>query len=69
MPFIWIPLVDKRFHKAGPLFAECQVCHESWVWVPDAHKWVDASAVQKGSKRKASTEHPADAKDEIGKIY
>jgi hypothetical protein len=70
MPFIWIPLVDKRFHKAGPLFAECQACHESWVWVPDSHKWVDARGVQKGGRRKARTDEPGEeGEDEIGRIY
>jgi hypothetical protein len=66
---MFLPVVDKRFHKAGPLFAECQACHESWVWVSDAHKWVDAKEIQKGVRRKAKTEDSEEAKDEIGKIY
>ena len=67
MPFAWIPIVDKRFDKTGPLFAECQACHESWVWIPDSRKWVDSRSVQKGTKRRAKTvEEPG---DDIGKMY
>jgi len=67
LSFVFLPVVDRRFHRAGPLFAECQACHESWVWVPDASEWIDSRQVQKGARRKATTSEEED--NRIGKVY
>ena len=69
MPFAWIPLVEKRFGKASPLFAECQACHEGWVWVEDTGQWVNVEQMRGSSKRRSKTGRVQEADDRIGKVY
>jgi hypothetical protein len=69
MPFAWIPLVDKRLGKTGPLFAECQACHEGWVWAQDKGQWIKVEQIRRASKGRLKTGKVEGAKDRIGKVY
>ena len=56
-------------------FAECEACHEAFVWLKDSETWVNANQVRKGGTKKARTGKSSD-KDrgrdsviDIGKLY
>lgn len=69
MPFIWIPLVDDRFKKFGPLFAECQACLESWVWVRETQRWINAREFQNRAGTRAMRGKNAEVRNRIGRVY
>ena len=51
-------------------FAECQACHEAWVWQDELETWINTREVRKGTKRKVVTETDRRDKDlDIGKVY
>ena len=55
-------------------FAECEACHEAFVWSDDARMWVNAKEVGKGGRHRAITESEGernrrDGEIDIGKVY
>lgn len=36
-------------------FAECQGCHEAWLWRPESETWVDTREVQKHKRARGVT--------------
>lgn len=54
-------------------FAECQACHEAWVWRPESENWVNTREVQKRKRARGVTSTPGNADEKparsIGTLY
>jgi hypothetical protein len=56
-------------------FAECEACHEAFVWQEEHRRWVNADEVRKGARRRVTTERDSvkrqrkDEQIDIGKLY
>lgn len=54
-------------------FAECQACHEAWLWRPESETWVNTGEVQKRKRARGVTNAPGDANEKrrkaIGTVY
>jgi len=65
--WLWA-LASSKGSKAH--FAECQRCHESWVWQEATEAWLNTREVQRSRKRRAVTgRRPKRPDEDIGKLY
>ncbi len=55
--------------REGAHFAECQACHESWVWQEASESWINTNEVLRGKKARGVTGRRESEEDKIGKIY
>lgn len=49
LPWIWIPVahLNRVIAEGRPAhFAECQVCHEAWVWKRETEIWVELGKLE-----------------------
>jgi len=54
-------------------FAECQACHEAWLWRPESETWVNTREVQKHKRARSVTRTSGDPDEKrrktIGTVY
>lgn len=54
-------------------FAECQACHEAWLWRPESETWVDTKGIEKRKRARGVTHTPGNTdqkrRETIGTLY